>query len=299
VTRDSLFKLYESTCKCADLPVSSSGMVTDLPVPDLRRTINCLQLRCLTMGTVPPSGRSVQWKSSEYSVEDLSNWNWPLTRQSSSSGSTVDAGYPFFCGPVIDHADLISFVDSQLLQSTSEVRVHSLMVVLRCSDVLTFTGQVFDGPEPSTDDEVGHTILLHTLPTTGNASGCQHEDIASTAMRLSRGVLERKIRQELTSDVNTGFRTHALFRARVEHQAQMAEGLTNKVPLSVWAMRNYVIHMDYGPWVRQIVAEEDMQEALQMKKERPGRQTRNSGKGYERTIAVTAEEREALRVTGL
>jgi hypothetical protein len=118
-------------------------------------------------------------------------------------------------------------------------------------------------------------------------------------MRLSRGVLEHRIGEDLTFDANNSFRTRALFHARVQHQVQMAEGLKNMIPLSVWAMRNSVIHMDYGPWIRQLVAEEDMQEALHMKKERSGRMTRNSGGGYVRTIMVTAEEREALASTRL
>jgi hypothetical protein len=135
------------------------------------------------------------------------------------------------------------------------------------------------------------------MPTAGNVFEFRHDEVASTAMRLSRGGLDRGIRQEL---VNNRFRSRALFRARVKHRQQMVEGLQNKIPLSVWAMGNYVIHMDYGPWIRQLVAEEDMQEALHMKKERRGgRITRNSGGGYVRTIVITAEEREALGGTRL
>jgi hypothetical protein len=76
----------------------------------------------------------------------------------------------------------------------------------------------------------------------------------------------------------------------------MVEGLKNMVPLSMWVMRDCVIHMDYGPWIRHIVAEEDMQEALYLKRERTGRMTRNSGGEYVRTMRITEEERKALAV---
>lgn len=118
-------------------------------------------------------------------------------------------------------------------------------------------------------------------------------------MRLSRGILQHEIRNKLTLDVKNGFRTRELFHARVEHQVQMVEGLKNMIPLSAWAMGNYVIHMDYGPWIRHLVAVEDKEEALYMQKERTGRRTRNSGGKYERTIVVSGKEREALTATGV
>ena len=118
-------------------------------------------------------------------------------------------------------------------------------------------------------------------------------------MRLSRDVLERGIKEGQSFEVINDLRTRGLFRARVEHQMQMIKGLKNMIPASVWAMRNDVVHVDYGPWIRQLIAEEDMQEALYMKKERSGRTTRNSGGGYVRTILVTADERDALVATRL
>jgi hypothetical protein len=117
-------------------------------------------------------------------------------------------------------------------------------------------------------------------------------------MRLSRGILKREIKQVVTSDVNDGFRTRGLFRARVEHQLQTAEGLGSMVPFWIWGIREHVIHVDYGPWIRHIVAEEDLQEALYLKRERTGRMTRNSS-GYVRTTPITQEQRKALAATRL
>lgn len=131
VERDSLLELYDSTCECTDIPISSSALLEDFPVPDLRRTINCLQLRCSTTGgTIPPSGRTVKWQTeSEYSIEDLSDWKWSIKGPSSPSVSSADAEFPSPCVSVISHVDLVSFVDSQLLQSEldrSEVRATAM-----------------------------------------------------------------------------------------------------------------------------------------------------------------------------
>jgi hypothetical protein len=139
VERDSLLRLYDSTCKWTDVPISSSAMLVDFPVPDLRQSINCLQLRCSSMSTIPPSGRTVRWQTeSEHSIEDLSDWNWSTTRESSPSVSIADAEFLSHWRLVADHADLISFVDSQLVQSSfdeSEVCIQSLTPMQHCSEV--------------------------------------------------------------------------------------------------------------------------------------------------------------------
>ena len=125
--RESLLRLYDSTCKSTHIPLSSSARAEDFPMPDLRRTINCLQLRCSTIGAIPPSGCTVQWHTEpEYSVECLSDWS--QTQQPFPTVSSANAEFPLPRGLVIDHADLVSFVDSELVQSdfeVSEVRVHS------------------------------------------------------------------------------------------------------------------------------------------------------------------------------
>jgi hypothetical protein len=140
---------------------------------------------------------------------------------------------------------------------------------------------------------------LHNALKTENGYELRHNDIASTAMQLSRGGLKRGIKQELvTFDVGSSFRSRALFRAQLEHQEQMSEGLKDLIPLSAWGVSNHVVHMDYGPWIRQFVAEEDKQETLHNQK-RTGRATRNSGGEYVRTIVVTAERRKGLAATGL
>jgi hypothetical protein len=138
VERDSLAALYDSTCKSIDTRPASSSMSSEFPVPDLRRTINCLHFRCLTMGTIPPSGSTVQWQTSECLIEDLADWTYSMTRQSSPSVSAADAEFSFMHDSVINHADLISFVDGRLVRSGldgSEVSMIFLGPMLRCSDL--------------------------------------------------------------------------------------------------------------------------------------------------------------------
>ena len=146
VERDSLLGLYDLTCKSTDIPLSSFARVSDFPVPDLRRTINCLQLRCSTIGAIPPSGCIVEWHTEpEYSIEYLSNQS--QTRQSSST----NAGSPFPRGSVIGHADLVSFIDSELIQSSfevSEVRVYFLAPMQCCHVMLTSWARHSTGSSP-------------------------------------------------------------------------------------------------------------------------------------------------------
>jgi hypothetical protein len=99
--------------------------------------------------------------------------------------------------------------------------------------------------------------------------------------------------------MSNGFQTRALLRACIEHRTLLVEGLKNVVHLPGLQIHRSVISMEYGPWFRHIVAEEDIQEALHRKKERKGRNTRNSGGGYVRIHSVSTEEREALAATAL
>jgi hypothetical protein len=57
------------------------------------------------------------------------------------------------------------------------------------------------------------------------------------------------------------------------------------------------VHVDYEPYVRHIVAIDDSQELL-LNGGRSGRMTRNSQR-YVRTITLSTEERNALRMTAL
>ena len=141
-------------------------------------------------------------------------------------------------------------------------------------------------------------MLFNTVPAADGGMRSRIEDTALSAMRVSRGRGTGR-EPKSVSVIRNGFQTRALLRACMEYHRQLGEGLKAMVPLSGWAMRRSVIHMDYGPWIRYMVAEEDKQEALDAMKERAGRKTRNSGRGFNRTLFVSGEAREALAATTL
>jgi hypothetical protein len=155
--------------------------------------------------------------------------------------------------------------------------------------------------EASGDDEIGHPILYFPIPANKVTELYDRdEEIALTVIRRSRGSLEAGTLRAPTSIVKTS-RTHGLFHARVSHQLQMAEVVRNSIPPSVWSMSRKDVYMDYVPFIRAIIAAEDLEEKayMDMQKERPGRATRNSKGGYDRTFTVTTEVREALDETAL
>ncbi|RDB22523.1 ATPase family AAA domain-containing protein 5 [Hypsizygus marmoreus] len=295
VERATLLALYESTFELnsVDLPDSPHPpMISDFPVPDLRRTIHQLQFQCSSADS--ESEYTSRWELEQKSVEDLCDWTWPTGRpRKSADGSSGDqpplatvsrTNMLSTSELAVNHADLISFVDSHLIRGP-----------LTTSEALAW-----NSCEPSADDEVGHPILFSSRTTTTSFGPYDRDDeIASTAVLLSRGALEFGMKPEPTPIGINSFRTRELFRARVDHQVQIAEALGSVVPLSVLTVRRSEVCIDYLPCVRDIVGVEDEQEEKQKQKERSGRMTRNSGGVYVRTLVLTTEAREALDRTGL
>lgn len=122
VDREYLSHIYESThmldpVDLSNVPVTSVAS-RGLPVPDLRRTLHHLQFWCSDRSFPRPglaSGCS-SYSNLLDSFEDLADWHWHTARM-----NTLD---PSLRQSEAQHADLISFADSYLLQSpldTSEV----------------------------------------------------------------------------------------------------------------------------------------------------------------------------------
>jgi hypothetical protein len=128
--RTSLLQLCNSTYQLepADVPNSFIPPTSNTsPAPDLRRTINRLQLRCTT--TPLQSGYISLWEVEENRIEDLSDWTWAIpTDRKTSTGSSADQIHTAATGMGTEapsprelaayYADLISFVDSYLMRST-------------------------------------------------------------------------------------------------------------------------------------------------------------------------------------
>lgn len=101
-------------------------------------------------------------------------------------------------------------------------------------------------------------------------------------------------------------RTRALFGARVRYQSQIGGVLAAILPLAAPLIPRPEIHLDYEPWIRNMVESDDREEEQQIhtaeiqRLQRPGRLTRNSSsRRYVRMIDITEGQREALRATSL
>lgn len=125
--RDSLLQLYGSTSKLdpMDIPNSSIPPISNKsPTYDLRRTINRLQIWCMLAN---PQPRYIPlWEEEHNSIEDLSDWTWAIsTGRKTSTGSVAEQILTANMGIeglstrdlAFRHADLISFVDSDLMRS--------------------------------------------------------------------------------------------------------------------------------------------------------------------------------------
>ncbi|KAF8076393.1 hypothetical protein FPV67DRAFT_1471544 [Lyophyllum atratum] len=295
--RNSLLQLYGGSAPrldSLDVPDSPTPPTSgDFPAPDLRRAINCLQFQCSSADS--EIEYTLGWEPAADIIEDLCDWNWSIEQgpRKSPDGPSADQGplatvmrteAPPRSLLAARHADLISFVDSHLMRRAWDT-----------SEALAWSNC-----EPSNEDEISHRVLFCPRITEGSFGLRDHdEEIASTAMCLSREALQVGRTQKPTSSSISPIRTRELFRARVDHQLQMAEALGGIVPLSVLKMRRAEVRMDYETSIRDIVAAEDMEELLNQQKYRFGRMTRNSGGGFVRTIVLTTESRAALTETVL
>lgn len=57
------------------------------------------------------------------------------------------------------------------------------------------------------------------------------------------------------------------------------------------------LHVDYMPWIRQIIATDDKDEEIYLSRARSGRMTRNSGGGYVRAVILSDSGRDALEAS--
>ncbi|KAF5387832.1 hypothetical protein D9615_000415 [Tricholomella constricta] len=274
--------------------ITTPGISGEVPAPDLRRTINRLQFLCSSADS--EIERTSGWEHLSDPVEDLCDWDWSLEpkRRKLADGPSADQGLPATVmrteappGRVLAarHAELISFVDSHLMRSAWDTQ-----------EALAWSNCV-----PSIDDEVGHPILF-CARTAESDFGLRTRDgeMASAAMWHSRGALETGKTREPTSVCISSFRTRELFRARVDHQLEMAKALSDIVSLPMLAMRRGEVYLDYVSRIRDIVAAEDRDELLhRLQAQGAGRMTRNSGGVYVRMIELTTASRAALARTVL
>ncbi|KAL4259233.1 AAA+ ATPase domain-containing protein [Pleurotus pulmonarius] len=269
VDRASLARLYESEHPIDDVDIHDSkvtGTTSIFPHFDVRRTINSLQLWLSGSGN---PARSAQGIYCDQSLEDL-------MFSGNVAGASEDADSQSLRAPF--HAEFLSYLDSHLVRHPTD-SVEALW---------------HNTTELSHDDEIGHTVLVCPSRPLSVHDGLGMYDrdtlIAEGAIRCARGMLKTIVDQGM-------FRPRELFRARVGYHSQVVAVLEGVLPEAI-LQRPCILHLEYGPRVRVMVAADDAEEAFVLSQSRGGRTTRNS-LGYVRHIGLGASEREQLSRSGL
>ncbi|KAG1907183.1 uncharacterized protein F5891DRAFT_1000463 [Suillus fuscotomentosus] len=296
IPRDKLIQLYETTyiVQSMDLPDAPLNPRTEpLPPPDLRRSITQLQLICTDAtheAKVPQEAQGA--------AENIPSL--PMTISAQSSADVSETSTEELWRWVSTYTDCVSYTDSYLCRAPLDGR-----------EALSYNLS-----ESLLDDELGHAILIRPSHVSDTRDGLAfyHNDelIVQDAIHLSRGKHEVLGAIPITTSINpaaSGSNTDMetrLFRARVEHQAQMLTALQDIVQPPAPLMPQSSVYLDYIPWVRFMVNVDDILERLawdEMEKVKSGRLTRNSMKArHIRTIDLREDQHQALvctRIQGL
>ncbi|KAG1755688.1 hypothetical protein EDB19DRAFT_1624441 [Suillus lakei] len=291
IPRDKLIQLYETThiVQSMDLPDAPLNPRTEtLPLPDLRRSITQLQLICTDATHEAKVPQEAQGAAESFP-------SLPLTISAQSSADVSETSTEELWRWASTYTDSVSYTDSYLCR-----------MPLDGHEALSYNLS-----ESSLDDELGHAILIRPshVSDTRDALAFYHNDelIVQDAIHLSRGKHEVLGTIPITTSINpaaggsnTDMETR-LFRARVEHQAQMLTALQDIVQPPAPLMPQSSVYLDYIPWVRFMVKVDDILERLawdEMEKVKSGRLTRNSMKArHIRTIDLREDQHRALAAT--
>jgi hypothetical protein len=153
----------------------------------------------------------------------------------------------------------------------------------------------------SPDDELGHTSLSNTTDPADQKTGLefyiQDEVIATTLLRLSGKRLAGD--SPSTSAADT-FKARSLFQSRTTFQSRTLDILETIIPLTAPLMPRPAVFLDYEPFIRQMVATDDMLEQQSQEIfQKAVRMTRNSHK-HElpvRWISLSEEHQQVLEAT--
>jgi hypothetical protein len=152
------------------------------------------------------------------------------------------------------------------------------------------------------DDELGHTTLVNTSEPAGEHGSLefyiQDEVIAIELLQLSG----QQLAESATTSMSAAetFKSSSLFQARTTFQSQLLNVLDRVVPLSAPQIPRPAVFLDYVPFIRQMVAADDIVERQYRELfERGSRVTRNSHKEElpARWISLSDEHRQILEAT--
>ncbi|TFK43527.1 hypothetical protein BDQ12DRAFT_675122 [Crucibulum laeve] len=296
--RDFLEKVYVKGFRSIATEISgcsNRSWLDDLPKPDLRQAIHALQFWCST-GERKRAGYNLFLEANTDSLDDLTDWTWVKTSGDMDAlcgaiPEDVEDGHDMKLGTLQDlrtfanHTDFISYMDSHLVRSPTKT-----------PEALEYSTCI-----PSNDDEIGHHILFDSTRTDSSQFGLHDYDteIASVAISLSRGSLEAGMARGATS-IHNSLEASLAFRDCKKFRNEAGEILAKVCPRAVTSTFRTSLYTDYLPWIRHMVAADDMQESIHIQNPgRGGRTTRNSGCGYIRMISLTEEGRAALTASAL
>ncbi|KAG2141705.1 uncharacterized protein EDB93DRAFT_1089065 [Suillus bovinus] len=288
IPRYKLIQLYETThiVQSMDLPDAPLNPRTEpLPPPDLRRSITQLQLICTDATHEANVPQEAQGAAENFP-------SLPMTISAQSGADVSETSTEELWRWASTYTDCVSYTDSYLCRGPLDGR-----------EALSYNLS-----ESLLDDELGHAILIRPSHVSDTRDGLvfYHNDelIVQDAIHLSRGKHEVLGAIPITTSINpaaSGSNTDMetrLFRARVEHQAQMLAALQDIVQPPAPLMPQSSVYLDYIPWVRFMVGVDDILERLawdEMEKVKSGRLTRNSMKArHIRTIDLREDQHRAL-----
>ncbi|KIM46183.1 hypothetical protein M413DRAFT_441254 [Hebeloma cylindrosporum] len=226
---------------------------------DLRRTINALQVACLTLNVTRPEA---QWTSE------------PTPRD-------VDDARDEIASTFSDQR-----VDNTARISAKAIEAKSYIDGVLCGDSpQLFASRDLASHLPSEDDEIGHVILrdVHTQDPAELGLSDRHEEMVSTAIQLSRGQFDVDAMISLEET-----------RRRVGDGRKFV--LHEVCPPAIWSRADDLVEMEYMGYIGQIVEAEDKEEKEQERRRQGGRNTRNSARsGYVRTLGLSEEARRVLQ----
>lgn len=165
-----------------------------------------------------------------------------------------------------------------------------------------------DSQGSSPDDELGHSLLFSSLSPSVSQGGLAFFNwdtaIACEAVRTARSTFENQNEGRVDA---RGIAVHLesasdQFRSRADFWSQIHVVLGSVVPERVSALRQPSLFLDYEPWVRSMVAADDVMEAAAVEDvqgtKRGGRLTRNSQRqDHVRYFRFSSDQLGTLRDT--
>jgi hypothetical protein len=143
-------------------------------------------------------------------------------------------------------------------------------------------------------------VALHGLQTVLPAFYDHDEVMSRDILGRSRASL---VGAETPLEAAEAPDTRATYHARVQYQSEMMLVLGRLLPLYAPLLPRPTVFLDYIPWIRHMVAADDVNEAqpaISAVLRRPGRTTRNSNQQrYVRWISFEDEQLRTLRGNGL